>query len=74
MLAFGRIQNLYVGNTPQVVELVKIANGNDPVGWWQIRVILKASEVEVSGGIGFELANELRRVLDAQPARITSLE
>lgn len=70
MLVFGIVQSLYVGYTqavPQVTEVVKIASGNDPAGKWQIRVIRNASEVEVSGGIGFGLANELRRVLEAHP-------
>lgn len=70
MLVFGILQSAYVGYTqaaPQIGEVVKIASGNDPAGRWQIRVIRNATEAEISGGIGFGLTTELRRVLDAHP-------
>jgi hypothetical protein len=70
LILLGVVQTILVAFSqaaPQLIELTKIASGHDPVGQWQIRVLRNASEVEVSGGIGFGLARELQRILDSQP-------
>lgn len=56
---------------PAATEMVKIAAGDKSLATHQIRVLRNASEVEVSGNIGFGLTDELVKVLDAHPTVTT---
>ena len=52
---------------PQIREFAQIAIGRDPVGAYRLRVLRDATELEIAGGIGFGLTDEVRRTLDAHP-------
>jgi hypothetical protein len=56
---------------PAATEMVKIAAGDKEMASRQIRVLRNASEVEVSGTIGYGLTDELVKVLDAHPTVTT---
>lgn len=56
---------------PAATEMVKIAAGDKGLAAHQIRVLRNASEVEVSGNIGYGLTDELVKVLDAHPTVTT---
>jgi hypothetical protein len=56
---------------PAATEMVTIAAGDKEMAASQIRVLRNASEVEVSGTIGFGLTDELVKVLDAHPTVTT---
>jgi hypothetical protein len=52
---------------PQIRELAKIAAGMDQPDKYQVRLLRDGTEIEVAGRIGFGLAKEVRRTLDANP-------
>lgn len=56
---------------PAATEMVKIAAGDKEMAARQIRVLRNASEVEVSGTIGYGLTDELVKVLNAHPTVTT---
>lgn len=76
-IVFGTINAMtqfVAAGIPQVMELAKVASGNDPLGTYQLRVLRDATELEISGPIVFGLTVDVRRTLDAHPTvRIINL-
>ncbi|HEX9049324.1 MAG TPA: hypothetical protein VF841_02215 [Anaeromyxobacter sp.] len=64
-LSFGSIAVFRV--VPQVTEFGKVAFGRSELSDTRVRVIRDGAEVEVNGLLGFGIAEELRRALDANP-------
>lgn len=52
---------------PQITEYWQIATDNDRLGNYQFRVLRDASELELSGHLGFGVTNETKKYLDAHP-------
>lgn len=63
----GTATRFIVSGLPQAVEYTRIATGNDPFGEYQVRVIRDGTEIEISGHIGFGLANKIDETLTANP-------
>lgn len=73
-VALGLLNTLSeLGTTiiPATREMMEIAAGDSGLSTHHIRVLRNASEVEVSGDIGFGLTDELTKVLDAHPTVVT---
>ncbi len=69
-VVLGVIQLLFVFRTqalPQMAEYGRMALGRDPINGYQVRVLRKASEIEISGYIAFGLTDQVRTVLDGRP-------
>lgn len=53
---------------PQLYEYGKIAIGRDPLGTYQLHLLKDATELEIAGAIVFGITDDVRTVLDANPA------
>jgi hypothetical protein len=69
-VAIGTLQSVFVFTTiggPQVNEFIKIALRTDPADRYTLRLLRQNTELEVSGGIGFGLTDEVKQYLDEHP-------
>lgn len=69
-VAIGALQSVFVFATiggPQVNEFIKIALRTDPADRYTLRLLRQNTELEVSGGIGFGLTDEVKQYLDEHP-------
>src|SRR5205814_3840906 len=69
-VVIGALQSVFVLATigvPQVNELIQIALRTGPGDRYTLRLLRQNTELEVSGGIGFGLTDEVKRSLDAYP-------
>jgi hypothetical protein len=62
-----RLMLTLIGHAPIAVESFKLATGHDTTAASRLRVLNRATEVEVSGGLSFGTADSLKTVLDATP-------
>jgi hypothetical protein len=70
MVVIGCLQTVGLINTtvlPQLRELGSIVAGDDKLSGHTLRVLRDASELEISGPIGFGITKEVERTLDAHP-------
>jgi hypothetical protein len=62
-----RFTLLLIAQSPIVVQAFTLASGHDTTPASQLRVLNRATEVEIEGGLSFGTANSLKTILDAAP-------
>ncbi|MBT3408979.1 zinc-ribbon domain-containing protein [Candidatus Woesearchaeota archaeon] len=70
LVVLGWIQSiiLYINSgIPQIIEFSKIALNKDSLPQYEIRILNKGKELEISGGIKFGLTNEVERYFKKYP-------